>query len=33
MTTGAIISMLFAMVALWGGSAYCINLAMKSEKK
>lgn len=33
MTTGAIISMIFAMVTLWGGSAYCINIAMKGEKK
>ncbi len=31
MTGSAIAMMIFAIVVLWGGAAYCINIAMKSR--
>lgn len=31
MTSSAIMMMIFALVALWGGAACCINIAMKNK--
>ncbi|MBM7855106.1 hypothetical protein JOC37_001491 [Desulfohalotomaculum tongense] len=31
MSGSAIVMMIFAMVMLWGGAAYCINVAMKNR--
>jgi hypothetical protein len=33
MAGSAIFMMVFAMVVLWGGAAYCINVAMKNNEK
>ncbi|MDO7786450.1 methionine/alanine import family NSS transporter small subunit [Desulforamulus aquiferis] len=31
MTTGAIVMMIFSMILLWGGAAYCISIALKNK--
>ncbi|MBZ4687694.1 MAG: putative methionine and alanine importer, small subunit [Clostridia bacterium] len=31
MSGSAIAMMIFAMLVLWGGSAYCISIAMKNK--
>ncbi len=31
MSGSAIVMMIFAMVVLWGGAAYCISVAMKKQ--
>lgn len=32
MNGSAIAMMLFAMIVLWGGAAYCISVALKNQK-
>ncbi|MBO8168309.1 MAG: methionine/alanine import family NSS transporter small subunit [Thermoanaerobacteraceae bacterium] len=33
MSGSAIAMMIFAMVVLWGGSAYCISVAMRKQEQ